>query len=53
MSFPPVAWTMSACVIRYWAVGMLAFSMHWTRSAGTPSRSSARRMIATVSRVVF
>ena len=43
---------MSAWVIRYWAVGMLGFSMHWIRSAGAPSRSSARRMIATVSRVV-
>ncbi len=52
MSRPPVAWTMSAWLMRYWAAGMLGRSMHWMRSAGAPSRSRARRMISTVSRVV-
>ena len=32
---------------------MLGRSRHWMRSTGAPSRASARRMISTVSRVVF
>ena len=52
MSRPPVAWTRSARVIRYWAAGMLGRSRHWRRSAGAPSRASVRRMISTVSHVV-
>ena len=52
MSRPPVAWTRSTRVIRYCAAGMLGRSRHRRRSAGAPSRASARRMISTVSHVV-